>query len=56
MSDRFSDACMAAVSDPDLNALPPIGSIDQVADSTDLLAYPDRYLATRALFKAPSAP
>jgi uncharacterized protein DUF4037 len=37
-SGRFVDACLAAVSDEWLLSLPLIGSIDQVADSTDVLS------------------
>ncbi len=39
-SGRFVDACLAEVSDPWLRALPLVGSIDQLADSTDVLSYP----------------
>jgi hypothetical protein len=37
-SARFVDACLAEVSDPCLRALPLVGSIDQLADSTDVLS------------------
>ena len=37
MADRFVDACLAKVDDPRLRRLPLVGSVDQVADSTDLL-------------------
>lgn len=53
MSDRFVDACLARVSDPWLRSLPLLGSIDQVADSTDLLSYPDRAVRLRALYSHP---
>ena len=37
MADRFTDACLATVTDPALGKLPLIGSVDQVVDSTDVL-------------------
>ena len=40
-ADRFVAACLAAVDDPDLRRLPLVGSVDQIADSTDLLSYPE---------------
>jgi len=36
-SSRFVDACLGSLSDPWLRSLPLIGSIDQLADSTDVL-------------------
>jgi uncharacterized protein DUF4037 len=39
-SGRFVDACLAEVSDPWLRALPLIGAIDQIVDSTDVLSNP----------------
>ena len=50
MSERFVEACLAGVTDPYLLALPLVGSIDQVADSTDLLSYPDRVQRLRSLY------
>jgi hypothetical protein len=41
MADRFTDACLATVSDPDLRRLPLLGSIDQAVDNTDLLQSPE---------------
>ena len=41
-SGRFVDACLARVTDPWLKSLPPVGAIDQFADSTDVLSYPQR--------------
>ncbi len=35
---RFAAACRAAVTDPLLRALPPIGSVDQAAESTAVLS------------------
>lgn len=42
MADRFVDAALARVTDPELRRIPLVGSIDQVADSTDLLSYGQR--------------
>lgn len=53
MADRFAEACMARVSDPELQRLPPVGSVDQMADSTDVLDYPERL---RELIRLPGRP
>jgi Domain of unknown function (DUF4037) len=37
---RFADPCLESLDDPALRALPPIGGIDQVADSSDALNDP----------------
>ena len=37
---RFADPCLESVADPELRALPPIGGIDQVADTSDALNDP----------------
>jgi hypothetical protein len=42
-SGRFVDACLARITDPWLKSLPPVGAIDQFADSTDVLSYPQRF-------------
>lgn len=42
-SGRFVDACLARVTDPWLKSLPPVGAIDQFADSTDVLSYQERF-------------
>jgi hypothetical protein len=39
-SDRFASACLAAVEDEQLRRLPLVGSVDQLADSTDALSSP----------------
>jgi hypothetical protein len=39
-SRRFVDVCLAEVSDPWLRSLPLVGSVDQLADSTDVLSSP----------------
>ena len=52
MSDRFVDACLARVTDPWLRALPLVGSVDQLVDSTDLLSVAARARHLRALYEA----
>jgi hypothetical protein len=47
---RFAAACFEAVRDPGLRGLPPIGAIDQLGDSTDLLDYPPVARRTAALY------
>jgi hypothetical protein len=37
-ANRFAAACGGAIADPRIRRLPPIGSIDQYADSTDVLS------------------
>jgi hypothetical protein len=51
-SSRFVDACLERVRDPRLRALPLVGAIDQLADSTDFLSSPTTPLARRALYDA----
>lgn len=51
-ADRFAAACRAAVTDPWLRGLPSMGSVDQVADSTDVLATPARARRLRELYTA----
>jgi hypothetical protein len=43
LADRYSDACLATVSDPALRELPLIGAIDQFVDSADALSAPAVY-------------
>ncbi len=50
MADRFTDACLATIGDPVLRALPLIGAIDQVVDSTDVLSEPERYRQLASLY------
>jgi hypothetical protein len=38
-ADRFSTACLAAMTDRTLTSMPPIGAIDQFVDSTDVLGF-----------------
>lgn len=49
---RFADALSEAIADPWVRALPPVGSVDQFGDSTDLLTCPGRCRAvTRAVLE-----
>ncbi|MDU0290506.1 DUF4037 domain-containing protein, partial [Saccharothrix longispora] len=41
-ADRFTRALRAAVTDPEVAALPLVGAVDQYVDSTDVLSHPDR--------------
>lgn len=50
MADRFSEACLATVTDRQLAALPLIGAVDQAVDSTDVLARPQTYRRLAALY------
>jgi len=50
MADRFTDACLTTVTDPALRALPLIGGVDQVADSTDVLQVPQTYRKLATLY------
>jgi len=43
---RFAAALRAAIDDPEVRSLPPIGAIDQFVDNTDLLGDRDRVRAT----------
>jgi phytoene/squalene synthetase len=50
-SGRFADACLERIADPRLRALPLVGSVDQVVDSTDVLAFPPRARLLAALYE-----
>jgi hypothetical protein len=50
-ADRFAQAALARVRDPDLGSLPLIGAVDQVADSTDLLTRPALCRSLRPLYE-----
>jgi uncharacterized protein DUF4037 len=50
---RFGAVCLAAVTDPWLAGLPPVGSVDQVVDSTPVLSSIGTARRLRALFAAP---
>ena len=49
-SGRFVDACLAELTDPWLRSLPLVGSIDQLADSTDVLSDATVARRLRALY------
>jgi hypothetical protein len=51
-SSRFVDACLERVADPRLRTLPLVGSVDQLADSADLVSEPTALGAARALYEA----
>lgn len=40
MAGRFTEACLATVTDPMLRGLPLIGAVDQIVDSTEVLSDP----------------
>jgi hypothetical protein len=49
-AERFAAACFATVADPLLRSLPPLGGIDQFADSTEA-ATPAAARAVRAFYR-----
>jgi len=49
-SNRFVEACLAAVSDEWLRSLPLVGAVDQFADSSDVLSSPPVFRRNAALF------
>jgi hypothetical protein len=52
--DRFAEALSAGIRDPAVRALPRhVGSLDQWADSTDVLSDPDWYDRLRPLYEPP---
>ena len=51
MADRFVDACLARLGDSELRNVPLVGSVDQVADSTDLLSDAGRSRLLGALYQ-----
>jgi hypothetical protein len=55
---RFVRACLDAIEDPWLRALPLVGSVDQLADSTDVLSAPERARLLRGFYTglAPAPP
>ncbi len=50
MSDRFADACLAGITDPWLLRQPLVGSVDQFADSTDVLSDPHTARRLRQIY------
>jgi hypothetical protein len=55
-SGRFVDACLARITDPWLKSLPPVGAIDQFADSTDLLSNPQRFRELGSIYASWTKP
>jgi uncharacterized protein DUF4037 len=49
-SGRFVDACLEQIEDERLRAQPLVGSVDQLADSTDVLGYPLRARRVAAFY------
>jgi hypothetical protein len=54
-SERFVDACKAAVTDDWLHTLPLVGSVDQFVDSTDVLSRADYATRLQAMYE-PGSP
>ncbi len=50
MADRFAEALLATIPDSPLAALPLLGSVDQLIDSTDVLSTPEHYRRLAALY------
>ncbi len=55
MADRFASALLETVRDPALRALAPIGAVDQVVDSTDVLQAPQQFRRLGALYPGVTA-
>lgn len=49
-SDGYAEALLAAVEDPRVRGLPPVGSVSQFADSTDVLSRADRCRALAGIY------
>ncbi|MGW6196842.1 DUF4037 domain-containing protein [Kribbella sp. NPDC055110] len=50
-ADRFAEACLATVSDPQLKSYGLIGSIDQFVDNTDVLTNPSAFRKLIAVYR-----
>ena len=50
-AERFADALVGTVDDPDLTALPQVGSVDQWIDSTDVLSDSERMSGLRSFYE-----
>ena len=50
MADRFTEECLATVTESALREMSPVGAIDQVVDSTDVLETPQSYRRLAALY------
>ncbi|HEX8095982.1 DUF4037 domain-containing protein [Jatrophihabitans sp.] len=55
-AERFADALRRGIADPAVRGLPPLGTIDQVVDSTDVLTSPARTRAVMRALLAETAP
>ncbi len=53
-ADRFADRCLRRVDDPELRALPLIGSVDQFCDSTEILDDPAACRRLASVYGIPS--
>ncbi|MGZ8763024.1 MAG: hypothetical protein ACXW2Y_06840, partial [Acidimicrobiia bacterium] len=52
-AERFTEALRAAITDPEVLALPAqLGSVDQFVDSTDVLQFPERMNRLVAIYEA----
>ncbi len=49
-ADRLAEACLTVITDPSLRRLPLVGTVDQAADSTDILSHPTRARALHRLY------
>ena len=52
MADRFTEALLATIDDPELRGLPLIGGVDQHSDSSDIQGEPSLFRGTAALYRA----
>lgn len=52
-SGRFVDACLESIRDPWLRGLPPLGAIDQIVDSTDVLSHAARARRFAQIYEEP---
>ena len=50
MADRFAEACLGTVVEPQLCDLPLIGAVDQAVDTTDVLSSPGTYRRLASLY------
>jgi hypothetical protein len=56
-ADRFADAIRAAITDPEVRALPEnLGAIDQFVDSTDVLDNPERFHRLKLMYHSEESP
>jgi hypothetical protein len=50
MADRFTEPLVSTVQEPFLQAIPPIGAVDQITDNTDVLTTPRLYRRLAVLY------